>query len=444
METKDNKKRRNSSKSCSKNKTLIKKLNASVPFYTGLPLAMMTETGWNYLHRDITNAFQKNHDFKVFDYENLLNGKAIREMDSECTLNFPFGLPILLTCNDFNRHFDLKSFFINCPKAPCQISSWNHKIYIYPTGIVLIEIEMYMQDGKFNLDLDEDLFLPIENHYPELTNVFLRIWRIIEESIPKHFFSSFLCSSNHVQKVKRFIAEPDNPKKRELALDAYYTFVHESNTDNWNEWDVGYVYSSSYFYGQDPKMDKYDGFPGADEPLMADVIRLGYSMFPAMFYYDDCLDEKLDILRSSLFNKVRTSRQDLIDLKKFHIFSQQFATKTLPVKITLDKDFVNALEAFREEYEFNTMTNCLNSQLKLVEEYFQWFEVKQKEKNASKINFLALFFSVISLAAVTAQVIGTVDFKELIDVPQRAGLILASLILGVLCTIVLYQLHKEN
>jgi NADH:ubiquinone oxidoreductase subunit 4 (subunit M) len=86
------------------------------------------------------------------------------------------------------------------------------------------------------------------------------------------------------------------------------------------------------------------------------------------------------------------------------------------------------------------LVNQVNDQLMTFEKMFDWIDEISKEARNFKIGISAVLLALISIMAVIAQLVSTIDINYQLDEKNRFVLILCGFVIGVLCTLAIYML----
>lgn len=401
-------------------------------FDLGLPLYMHSANDWNDTKIGIEANFNSSKKFQVFsNYAGLLKAKETQEDNGEA--NLPLESWILLQYNNFDKEFPLSSFLTeDDEKYPAK--DIGHKIFVLPTGIVLIETEIIFQEKirEKDLELDNNYFSPIEDHIDELEKVFLRVRDVILDSL-----------TESIKSTPQFLPVSENLADN-YYLDTYYLFLKKIDSENQKSTNTAvfrYAYADVSFLSQDDDIEEtFKLYPGCNEALIVDIARVGYSIFVSLLLFQRLLDRCLYSLSNSTKCKKSSAAKDLIeDIRMKRLYYLYFKSQTQPMSISLDKQFIEAIQKFLDVSGSEKLSAHIDVQLGAIEDYLEWHDGRERGRFNCKVSRIALWISVLSLTAVAAQVIGTVDFQLNWDQFSRSIIIGLSFALG--CGIALFYVH---
>ncbi|MGB8951512.1 MAG: hypothetical protein WCC06_02420, partial [Candidatus Aminicenantales bacterium] len=172
--------------------TFIRKKNTYVfigGFHLGLPLAFIYNknlNGWSQIAQELTHKFLKYGD--LFEL-------VADQYESET--KFPLGNPIIFRHKRFFEIFNLPKYLsdeeIKIPEDSYKI---DNRIWVFPTGIVFI-IGCLSVESDNIISLSDFENKIVENHYPELSFLFVQVAQIIFKTIrPELINSAIVCKSD--------------------------------------------------------------------------------------------------------------------------------------------------------------------------------------------------------------------------------------------------------
>lgn len=308
-----------------------------------------------------------------------------------------------------------------------------------------------------SIDSDEFISLTqfedqiVEKHYPELAYLFIHVAEIVFRIIPSHLLNSALACPSDVKKCKRAI---EYLKKYENSEDFISGITSLSNYLKSNK-DFSALLSDIlvdvyYFHFRFTKTDEslrigyVDSEISSRNPLYLLIIAIAFSSWVGFLWVIKHLGEQSRFLQEALVG--RTKLQDDIshDLKLFRIFCLQFINESSPINIRLTSYYMIRLEECWKQFRLQQLVTQINDQLGTLEKMFDWIEEINKEVRNFKIGLAAILLALISLTAVTAQLITTIDFANNINWQQRVYLISLGFIIGIISTFIIYLLPHQK
>jgi len=214
----------------------------------------------------------------------------------------------------------------------------------------------------------------------------------------------------------------------DILKDVYY--ISFTPTENKTKHHIDYAASCNIGY-VDTQIESFD-------KNYLHVISIAYSSFSGFLWIQRFLNEKSLLLQEEL-EKGRALKKKIKkisdDLKLFRIFCLQFINESAPINIRLTRPYMECLEKCWEEYRMHNLTKYIDGQLETLDKMFNWIEENLKEEWNSKVVLIAFLISLISITAVVAQLISTVDFdNQILDKPDRVLSILLGFLSGIFIT----------
>jgi hypothetical protein len=405
-------------------------------FHLGAPLAMYRASeleGWSELRSELRDVFsQCGGTFNVV------------EMELSSETNFPLGKPLFLKHNHFFKVFDLQKFFIE-EKVSIKEKDYtpDHIIWVCPSGVVLIF-------GRISLKTPilityKQFSEIIEINYAFLTSIFTDVAGVIFDTIAEKISRSIFCNQNHIKKCqegitirKQFIESDDsgnldysllvdklkNDKKsrslfEDILLDVYYIDFLKQNSHR--KLDIGYVYTSVV----------------TNDIHYLLIISIAFSSFIGFYWLQKHLNEKSRMLQKNIVADIPL-REEIAELKLLRIFCLQFIQESRPISIRLTHRYMESLEKVWEQERIHVLVSQVNEQLDTLEAMFEWVDDTNKENRNTKLGVAAIILSIISITAVVAQLISTIDIANKLGVIERLFCISNGCIIGALLTCIIY------
>jgi hypothetical protein len=389
------------------------------------------------IHKELDEIFSQNT--QIFDVINI-------EFDPET--NFPLGKPLTLKHRHFSTVFDLQKFFHEYKIFLKETDfSFDHVIWICPSGAVLFLAQISLNDP--DLITFEQFTNVAEEHYAELAYLFTELAEVIFDSMPKEIKTSLLSCKLDIEKCKKGIYSrkeftiqhgsiiPDYSQVAEwlrndtqvrllfddILIDEYYIDFLKRKSEE--KFDIGYVSTSLV------SLD-------AHYILITAIV---YSSFIGLLWLQKHLNEQARLLEKTLIGNIRF-HQEITELKLFRIFCLQFIQESRPISIRLTHYYMAYLEKFWEQSRLHVLVKQVNEQLETLEDMFEWIDGINKERRNTKIGIAAVFLSIISITAVIAQLISTIDINTppSLNGWERGILIFIGFLLGSLSAFVIYLL----
>jgi hypothetical protein len=422
-------------------------------FHLGFPLAILhvkgAAAGWVEIRNLLSDAFHQNpRNFQVIP------------LDYDPETAFPLGKPLILQYEGFLESIefahDLEILGVPITSGKYKL---DHLAWVCPSGIVLLMWRISTNDEKLYWQLrsvmyDENQYDASKHYYVslryvDLANVFIQIAQIVRGAVSLDGLSILSETSNSIddyQKARSLLAEivrpnfteigqlnlflSDTIKKdqnarllfEELLIDVYYIEVNQCAKDG--EFHVGYMESIL-----NTKDHQYS--------LTTAVI---FSSFVGFLWLRGYLTEELQKLQQILASSKVVSSELLFRLRLFRIFCTQLINESAPISIRLMYVYMSRIEQFCRESRMDELIGQIQGQLETLEDMSNGIEELNKDVRNFKIGIAAVLLSLISITAVVAQLISTLDINMQLRIKERTFLILLGFIIGIFATIVIYVL----
>lgn len=416
----------------------------AVGFHLGLPLSFMNTSrshNWSELSILISEKFSNKNELFSIVKENF---------DNE--IKFPLGNPIILKHNSFQSYFNIYDYL---KAAEYDINEeeylFDNQIWILPTGIVLIIGILTIKNGhNFTLSDFEDRI--IETHYPELSFIFIQLAKTIHDYLPTMFSntSSLICTEDN-NKIKHLFKELTksgislNELDQKVVLNYAPQFVKNNSlllSDILT--DVYYFHYKFDANNEFTRIGYVDSVINSSEPVNILYICISFSSFVGFLWIIKKLREQTRQLQNELVGDKKLPSELSKDLKLFRIFCLQFINESSPINVRLTGYYMVQLEKCWKEFRLSELTKQINDQLHTVESIVDWLDDNKKESKNFKIGVAAIILALISVSAVTAQILSTIDFANTVQWQQRLIFITVGFLVGILFTVFIYRYPKRR
>jgi hypothetical protein len=413
-------------------------------FHLGLPLAFIhtkTSYGWSQIASELTSAFLKQSNI----YE-LCNDEY------ELETKFPLGRPIILRHKKFLEFFNFQKYLNDKGiKLREGHSTFDNRIWILPTGIILVIGSVSIDSDKLiTLNQFEDKI--IEEHYPELAYLFVQVAQILFGIIQPEFINSIVTCKTDIQQCRSAITTLKDFESSEdfllkhVKLDQYLSHNEEFATLLSSILvDVYYFhYRSSKEKEKLIRVGYVDSEIISSDPSYLLIISIAYSSFIGSLWIIKHLTEQARFLQNTLMGTKELPNKISRDLKLFRIFCLQFINESSPINVRLTGYYMIRLEECWREFRLIELSDQINNQLQTMEQMFDWIDEVRKEVRNYKIGFAAILLTMVSISAVTAQLISTIDFANTVDWLHRLLLIALGFLVGIISTLIIFFLPNRK
>ncbi|MBC8457361.1 MAG: hypothetical protein H8D67_05125 [Deltaproteobacteria bacterium] len=410
-------------------------------FHLGIPLALCQtrkSTGWTEISEELSESFSsRSTRFEVIS------------INYEPETKFPLGKPLIIQHLKFFDVFNLPKFLQD---AGLSFSSDKYRldnlIWICPSGIVLVIGKISSDiDGFISLDQFEDKI--VEEHYAELTYIYTEVAEVIIGVLPTELLNSSLCCASDVEKCRRgiFFRRKFSELSRygilasDLAAANFLRDDHEARAlyDDILI-DVYYIDFLAHEDKEKLRIGYVDSSIESSDPLYLLIIGIAYSSFVGLLWLMTHLGEQSRILQEGLLGISPLREGISSELKLFRIFCLQFINESSPINVRLTRPYMTCLEECWREYRMYTLVDQVNGQLVTLEKMFDWVEEVKKEVRNFKIGLAAVLLALISITAVAAQLVSTIDVNSQLGVGERILFIFIGFTIGILSTLGIYML----
>jgi hypothetical protein len=440
-------------------------------FHLGVPLGICRtnrSVGWTEIRQEFLKELSKYPDrFEIIP------------VNYDPQVNFPLGDPLILRYVNFLAIFDLPRFFheVGFPVIthPYKL---DNMVWICPSGAVFISAKVSFDTANCISYADFTSKI-VEEHYAELGYLFSEISEILLPAIPHDLLDSFLCCPSDIAKQKKIIKVRESEGFRQIDI-----FSNNKNVTDFleNNQDVKTLYEDiliDIYYidflslesnkrrmppkqtASTPKskksetlvsstdsiislekfrIDYDDSSLVSDDPSYILYIHIAYSTFIGLLWLVKHLGEGLRRLHNIFIGQSSLKKGISSELKLLRIFCLQFINESNPISIRLTRRYMESIETYWEASRLHLLVKQINEQLAALEEMVDWIEGFEREARNFKVGVAATLLAVVSITAVVAQLISTIDVNSQLSGVGRVNLILIGLIIGVLATLGIYML----
>lgn len=410
-------------------------------FHLGIPLAIChthRSTGWAGVYEELSATFsQYSGSFEVVP------------IHYEGVTHFPLGKPLVMRQRDFLDVFDLPGYLRDggfpVPPEKCRLA---HLTWICPSGVVLIM-------GRISFDTDDTIALVqfeenvIENHYAELSYLFTEIAEVLYSVIPRSILSSSVCYGSRIERIQEGIdlrRKSSGPGRQDSAARASVAVRILQGCDKARALYEDILIDVYYidFCASGPQEQRLIGYVDSSmvssDPANVLMIGIAYSSFVGFLWLVEHLGEQSRALQDSLIGISGVKKEISSELKLFRIFCLRLINESKPISVRLTREYMECIEQFWESSRLYSLVDQVNDQLGVLERMFDWVEESERQVRTMKIELAAALLALISIAAVAAQLVSTVDVTSQLGAEERMGLIALGFIVGILGTTVIYLL----
>ena len=386
-------------------------------FHVGIPLLIAKDADnskWEEIRNKLMNTFN-NSSFFSTDY-----------MSFPIDTSLPLGNPLYFKCLNFNAELGFFEIFKKNIISKEDIELDNVLI-IYPSGVVSIIGRGMLKKELNENDLSslyDDFQDEIEARYAELSQIFVRAANIIYSSFSdKQLQSCNLFYLQDIVKISKLCKETLSSENRtyydDVLMDVYYILYNPYTNEE--KLEIGYVRT---------------------EIFSTDINHLFYlaithSTFIGMIWLIKKLDEITRKLQNILLSENNDDENNIVlEVKLLRIFCFNFINESKPIRIRIKEDYLIPMEKFWEEERLSSLVKQVEEQVSVLEKMFDWLDDTKSEKFNSRIGLAAIMFSVISISAVIAQLISTLDISNGVPLNSRLLFILSGSTVGILIVLI--------
>lgn len=412
-------------------------------FHLGIPLAICqtrNSSGWLEIKDELEAKFLEHPDvFQIVPFDAY-----------ESITKYPLGRPLIIRHLDFFRIYNLPRIFQDEGFALSDDSyKLDHLVWLCPSGVVLLIGRISFLEEKSPIAFEQFENEIMWKHYEELTYVFTEIAKTVFSVIPVKVLNSSICSAIDLANCRKAIGFREEflgslssnstfvdatvfLKENVKAFYLYQDMLIDIYFVNWmtNEPNVEYSANLEYTFATVTSPD----------PVYLRTIGIAFSSFIGLVWLQKHLSEQSQVLQQVMIGDGSLGNEISVELKLFRSFCLQFMNESQPISVRLTHDYLDPVEEFWGRSRMNLLVRQINEQLATLEEMYKWIEEIKKEARNLKIGLAAILLTLISLTAVAAQLISTIDVKGQLGADERIVLIAVGFIVGILTTLVIYLL----
>lgn len=405
-------------------------------FHLGIPLAICQtrkSTGWAQISEELSERFSSTSS--LFE---------VVSINYEPTTNFPLGKPLAIRFLNFLDVLDLQQLLQNAgvslPANECKL---DNLIWVCPSGVVLIMGKMSYDRNNFISLCQFDKVM--QDHYAELAYIFTVVAEVIIAAFPNEILSSSLCCAIDVEKCRKGIDfRRGIPDSGMISCSSVARWL-QSNGEARALYDdilvdVYYIDSLAREQGEKLRIDYFDTSIESSDPLYLLIIGIAFSSFIGLLWLQKHLGEQSRIVQRGLIGTSPLREGISFELKLLRIFCLRFINESSPISIRLTRAYVMCLEECWKQFRMHTLIDQVNDQLATLENMFDWIDEIYRETRNIKIGLAAVLLALISVAAVAAQLVSTIDVNSQLGVEERILLIFTGFVIGILSTFGIYML----
>jgi hypothetical protein len=399
---------------------LCKPLGESTTYRYCSDNAFVFSPGHDTISSDLNCKFQESGKFDII----------LQEYAPSVT--FPLGKPLIIRYRNFNGVFRWK-----------ELSEYasDNLIWICPSGVVLVMGRVRVPTD-FKSETRELFDAIVESQMPQLTYVFSEVAEIILKACSPETLDSVRCCHTDIKKCKNAIEirlkypELINGTKAQweklsceeekflidVLIDIYYIdFCLDLSCRNKQPKDlkISYIDSSIYY----------------NKPQYLLIIAIAYSSFVGLLAFQKFFGEKVRMLHSNLLKRTKTNNSASAELKLLGAFCLEFIDESEPTRIHLMGHYMECISECWKEFRMFELSDQVRRQISTLDKMVEWIDQQAKEDRNLRIGIAAVVLALISIVAVAAQLISTLDVSNQIGWQDRLLFILLGFILGIACTV---------
>ncbi len=401
-------------------------------FHSGIPFVLArtgSAKGWVETSQELANRFSRQLFFQVLPVQN------------DQVTHFPLGDPLVLRYSSLYAVFDLPHFLQQAGISLPPTYRLDHEIWICPLGTILII-------GTLTLDSESQIsFAEFENvvddHYAELASVYAAVADVLIATLPSDFLSSSLCCSNDIQKAKHSIT---------LAVRyGFFTDPSSRSLDAWRQNEVDWmalednlidVYYIDFEFVEKPEhfdIQYENASIQAGDAFYLQIVSIAYSLFAGLLWIQRHLVEQTKVLEQALVGSLVVGDAMSVDLKSFRILCLRFINEASPISIRLTHYYMKRIEEFWQNSRLHLLVEQINGQLETLEKMLDWVEELKREERNIKVGIAAIILALLSITAVVAQLISTIDVNSFLGMRERIAFVLLGFLIGLISTLVIFM-----
>lgn len=412
--------------------------NCSFIFFAGfhltVPLIIIGKQkfgNWKSTRNKLISELRLHNDYHVID----------AELNSE--FSNPFGESVLIKYKNFLKVFPINRYLLESNVTINNNDfSIDDNVWINPSGVVLISMNISWRPNC-TCDLSLDLFREIlGKHYVELSYIFIEVANTVFSALnirlPKRdqdydhecFFINkalaFQTNNLSCNDPLRTIEEISSTIELKhcydnILIDIYFVEHRNSMIEQIIRID----------YRDSTVINKYD-------PDSIYAICAIYASLINMFWLRKMLNSWASDVQSNGSHFKNSKQRTTRDLRLLQIYALQFINQSTPTSVCLIRSYMLIMEDCWREFRMNQLVENITDQLSTLETIISAVESSMEEIKNYRIGLAALFLSVISILAVTSELINTIDFNSELDVMSRIWFLILGFAIGVFLVSVIY------
>jgi len=421
-------------------------------FHIGIPISI-----FDHSHKPFGESLDSRHSnsdiSNCYTRPNTASSNLISKFKQNCnfaiieeeyapSVGFPLGKPLILHYRNFSNVFKWKGLS-NYPS--------DNLIWICPSGVVLV-MGRVLVPSNLQYETREIFDNIVDSQMPQLTLVFSEVAEVILQAYSPEILDSVRCCHTDIKKSRSAIdfrlKHPDlaNGSEEEwekLAVDEK-EFLEDVLIDIYY---MDFCLKPECFCKNDLKITYIDASVSSryiNKPQYLLIIAIAYSSFVGLLAFQKFLSEKVRMLHSKILRGSKTNDAISAELKLLGAFCLEFMDESEPTRIHLMGHYMECVAECWKEYRLYELSDQVRRQISTLDKMIEWVDQRAKEDRNLRIGIAAVVLALISILAVAAQLISTLDVSNQFGGQERLLLILIGFIMGIVFTvaIVFFPLAK--
>jgi len=403
-------------------------------FHLSLPLTLVNKQnlgGWKLTKEKIFNGFLQHDDYSVID--NNLNLEFIN----------PLGQVLLIKYKKFYEIFQFHKYLKeNLIDFDENDISFDDSIWIDPAGVVLVTMNFSWKtncNNGFNLDLFREI---LGEHYVELSYIFIEIAKVVFSSLCIVPSEKTLYNNQECIYVNQALINQKNDFKNSHAPYAIEKIYNSEELTNCYENILIDVYFIEYLNSEKEKLVRIDYRDSTiinyRDPDALLAICINYISFINLIWLRKMLNTwALEIQNKDLYFYIKNKRT-ASDLRILQVYTLQFINQSTPTSVCLIRSYVLIMEECWKEFRMYQLVDNISNQLETLETVITAIESNLDEIRNYRVGLAALFIGLLSIMAVTSELINTIDLNLELDVVNRIRFIFLGFVIGAFLVTTIY------
>jgi hypothetical protein len=403
-------------------------------FHLSIPLAisrMKSSQGWTEIRQELQEIFAQHKDkFSV-----------VKNYYYDPEFQIPAGEPIFLRSKIIHHVFQWEHYLQNQGVSFKENEfELNNIIWICPTGVVLIIVNIISKEG--NLPSLNTFSNIVADRYSELTFIFNQVSEIVY-SLFDNTSSDFITFG--IEEYRRNIEaielqRTQNVTNKPEGLQLLEWFESNPQIKTLYESILIDVYRLELIYSKDVslRIGYAESTIVSDDPNYPLSICIVHASWIHFFWLNRMLNETAQLIQENHIKDLPYRARTASDLRLMRVFSLQFISQSAPISIRLTREYFLAMETCWSEWRLHPIVEQVNDQLVTLEVIIATIENIRNGVRNFKIGIAALFVGLISIVAVTAQVIDTLDVHSQFNLQSRLQSLLFGFLFGALSISIIY------